>query len=525
MSFRFHRHLPKFIYFCGFKTRTFHLKNMTIRKLFLTLTGFFAFALCTTANNLDSTQYVLAVEYEGKWYAMRQSISNGGARATEIEVVDNSHTTTADDGLIWRFSKDMNCGDNEYFIGLIDKSNEQFPYTYIYHPYDKNNSSNQYDVDFTKSSSKEARWIIEAQNDKSYIIKSFNSPNYQLSFYFNGGNPLFRCYKSTDYIHNFRLLPVCQQDSETKALTLKATWDAERLSQLDLSNATSVDLRQIEIPANVQWDEGRNPNCLVYVDPNAANTESIPNLIQVDENGNAAAPHEIILQDGHDFCNKLPFTGSIRYTRRLYEGWSTLALPFPYLLQGESMEEFSSADDDAVTFTTTAAATLEANKAYLIYMDAETDKVFAAENTDVPATAIDHSTPFMANFVTFTMANDDHLYKLNNDGTAFNHSDGTAPVSAFRAYLDLNGYTEASSPKRIVHRKENPTGIHAKDGGFPAITYREGTLCITADAPQMLHIYTMNGKMVQSVRLHAGTNHIRIPLKGMYLLNNRKFIF
>lgn len=524
MSFRFHRHLPKFIYFCGFKTRTFHLKNMTIRKLFLTLTGFFAFALCTMANDLDSTQYVLAVEYEGKWYAMRQSISSGGARATEIEVVDNSYTTTTDDGLIWRFSQDMNCDENEYFIGLIDESNEQYPYTYLRQLITTQNKNN---VGFTKSSDKEARWIIEAQNDGSHIIKSFNTSGYQLAFSYNGGSPIFKCYSnaSSFYAYNFRLLPVCQQDSETKALTLKATWDAERLGQLDLSNATSVDLRQIEIPANVQWDEGRNPNCLVYVDPNAANTESIPNLIQVDENGNAAAPHEIILQDGHDFCNKLPFTGSIRYTRRLYEGWSTLALPFPYPLQGESMEEFSSADDDAVTFTTTAAATLEANKAYLIYMDAETDKVFAAENADVPATAIDRSTPFMANFTTFTMANDDHLYKLNNDGTAFNHSDGTAPVSAFRAYLDLNGYTEASSPKRIVHRKENPTGIHAKDGGFPAITYREGTLCITADAPQMLHIYTMDGKMVQSVRLHVGTNHIRIPLKGMYLLNNRKFIF
>lgn len=482
---------------------------MTIRKLFLTLTGFFAFALCTMANDLDSTQYVLAVEYEGKWYAMRQSISSGGARATEIEVVDNSYTTTTDDGLIWRFEKE-NPAKDEYY--LATRSNNYLYFT--------GNSTN---INLHAFHS-DAIWIVEKQTDGSYTFTSETATNRRLAFDIYGKS-LFKCYTDNDYAYNFRLLPVCQQDSETKALTLKATWDAERLSQLDLSNATSVDLRQIEIPANVQWDEGRNPNCLVYVAPNAANTESIPNLIQVDENGNAAAPHEIILQDGHDFCNKLPFTGSIRYTRRLYEGWSTLALPFPYLLQGESMEEFSSADDDAVTFTTTAATTLEANKAYLIYMDAETDKVFAAENANVPATFIDKSTPFMANFVTFTMANDDHLYKLNNDGTAFNHSDGTAPVSAFRAYLDLNGYTEASSPKRIVHRKENPTGIHAKDGGFPAITYRESTLCITADAPQMLHIYTMDGKMVQSVRLHAGTNHIRIPLKGMYLLNNRKFIF
>ncbi len=514
MSFRFHRHLPKFIYFCGFENRKFHLKNMTIRKLFLALTGFFAFALCTMANDLDSTQYVLAVEYEGKWYAMRQSISSGGARATEIEVVDNSYTTANDDNLIWILGIYNNLyKENERHLKA--QSGKYLCY------YEKDGTNLSF------STGSDTQWTFEKQADGSYTLTPDADANRRLAFSSNSGNPIFKCY--TDgydyYIYNFRLLPVCQQDSETKALTLKATWNAERLSQLDLSNATSVDLRQIEIPANVQWKEGKNPNCLVYVAPNAANTESIPNLIQVDENGNAAAPHEIILQDGHDFCNKLPFTGSIRYTRHLYEGWSTLALPFPYLLQGENMEEFSSADDDAVTFTTTAATTLEANKAYLIYMDAETDKVFAAENANVPATFIDKSTPFMANFVTFTMANDDHLYKLNNDGTAFNHSDGTAPVSAFRAYLDLNGYTEASNPKRIVHRKENPTGIHAKDGGFPAITYREGTLCITADAPQMLHIYTMDGKMVQSVRLHAGTNHIRIPLKGMYLLNNRKFIF
>ena len=482
---------------------------MTIRKLLLTLTVILAFTCHGMGDNLDSTQYVLAVEYEGKWYAMRQSISNGGARATEIEVINDSYAITADDNLVWQLEKE-NPAKNEYY--LATKTNSYLYFT--------GNSTNINLHEFHS----DAIWIVEEQADGSYTFTSEIATNRRLALDIYGKS-LFKCYTADDYAYNFRLLPVCQQDNGTKAMTLKATWDAERLSQLDLSNATSVDLRQIEIPANVQWDEGRNPNCLVYVAPNAANTESIPNLIQVDENGNAAAPHEIILQDGHDFCNKLPFTGSIRYTRRLYEGWSTLALPFPYLLQGESMEEFSSADDDAVTFTTTAATTLEANKAYLIYMDAETDKVFAAENANVPATFIDKSTPFMANFVTFTMANDDHLYKLNNDGTAFNHSDGTAPVSAFRAYLDLNGYTEASSPKRIVHRKENPTGIHAKDGGFPAITYREGTLCITADAPQMLHIYTMDGISVLSVRLHAGTNHIRIPLKGMYLLNNRKFIF
>ncbi len=482
---------------------------MTIRKLLLTLTVILAFTCHGMGDNLDSTQYVLAVEYEGKWYAMRQSISNGGARATEIEVVDNSYAITADDNLVWQLEKE-NPAKNEYY--LATKTNSYLYFT--------GNSTN---INLHKSHS-DAIWIVEEQADGSYTFTSEIATNRRLALDIYGKS-LFKCYTDDEYGYNFRLLPVCQQDNGTKAMTLKATWDAERLSQLDWSDATSIDLRQIEIPANVPWQEGKNPNCLFYVAANAANTEGIPNLIQVDGDGNATAPQEITLQDGHDFHNKLPFTGNIRYTRHLYEGWSTLALPFPCTLQGESIEEFSSADDHSVTFTATATATLEANKAYLIHMDAETDKTFTAEDITVPATVIDKSTPFRANFVTFTMANDASLYKLNNDGTAFNHSDGTAPVGAFRAYLDLNGQAAASTPKRIVHRKENPTGIHAKKAGFPIIAYRDGTLSATTDAPQMLRICTMDGISVLSVRLHAGTNLIRIPLKGLYILNNRKFIF
>ena len=481
---------------------------MTIKKLLLALVGILACTLHGKCNSLDSTQYVLAVEYEGKWYAMRQSISNGGARATEIEVVNNSYTTTADDNLIWRFEKE-DPAKNEYY--LVTKTNN--------HLYFTGNSTN---INLSVYYS-DAIWIVEKQADGSYTFTSEIATNRRLAFDIYGKS-LFKCYADNEYIYNFHLLPVCQQDNETKAWTLKATWDAEKLGQLDWNDATSIDLRQIEIPANVQWKEGKNPNCLVYVAQNAGNIEGIPNLIQVDEDGHATAPLEIILQDGHDFCNKLPFTGNIRYTRHLYDGWSTLALPFPYALQGESIEEFSRVDENSVAFTATAA-TLEANKAYLIYMDAETDKVFTAENAVVPATVIDRNTPFMANFVSFTMANENHLYKLNNDGTAFNHSDGTAIVGGFRAYLDLNGYATSSSPKRIVHRIENPTGIHEKDARCLTVIYREGMLSVTADVPQMLHIYAIDGRLVQSVRLHAGANHIRIPLRGLYLLNNRKFIF
>ena len=321
------------------------------------------------------------------------------------------------------------------------------------------------------------------------------------------------------------LLPENGTDALLRAKAVKVEGsmpDAAAISAVlaQNENVTSIDLTGVT--GYLQRLEAGNPNCLTFV-PAEAEMEG-SNIVKVSDEGASAS--SVVLEDGYDFNNPLAFVAeSVSYARDFEAGWSTIALPFAYAVQDENVEEFNSIEANSVVFSKITSTELAANKAYLIYIDAEGEKTFTGENVAMPATAVEEGTPFVANFVGFTMVQDDNLYKLSDDGTAFDHSDGNALVGAFRAYLDLNGYSADNTPKKIVHRNEDPTNLEMEQTGMNQITYRQGTLHVVVEAPQVLRIYAVDGRMVQFVRLQAGENDIHISLKGLYIINNQKFIF
>lgn len=452
-----------------------------------------------TVNDQDS--YVLAINYGGEWYAIGQTINkeSKAVNAIKIQVKDNSFISSEIAGIVWTFIKDTK-GFN-----LKTEKGTFLQYT--------GNSTN---IDVTTTSSNKGnKWIFEKQTNDYYIIKSELDPSYHLAFNPYTTPKRFKCYSAANYIDTIHLLPICNKNEATKSLTLKCTWSTEKLNSLDLSDITNVDMRNITIPSGYT-PINANPNCLFYTSQNAEDTDNLPNLVKVDENNNATAQN-IVLNDGHDFYNKIPFQGNITYTRHLYDGWSTIALPFPYIINEEHIEKFSNADFDYIHFTNVTEE-LVANNAYLIYMDVAADKTFIATNVEVPVT-ISAGNTFISNFITFTMPQHDTLYKLNNDGTEFNHSDNSAKVGAFRAYLDLSVEKSGSTTKRIIHDKNNAT--NTKNTNFK-IYQDNKTLLIHADHPQNIGVYNLEGRKVYTLPLNTGINHINVPLKGLYLINNQK---
>lgn len=317
-------------------------------------------------------------------------------------------------------------------------------------------------------------------------------------------------------------------DLTTQALTaeaLSAFTDVELSGDIltaDIAILNAADLTSIDLTETSSVASGlnpRNPNCLVYAG------EALPGVSNVVV-GDAAETIE--LTDGHDFYNTKAFTaGTIKYTRYLYSGWNTIAFPFPYAISGEQIEEYSSANADMVVFKE-AQGVLTANQAYLIRVDTDGDCVFEASSVTVPVTETVGEV-FKSNFRSFAMAAGSHLYKLNADGTAFNHSDGTAVIGAFRGYLDLSSLpsdTPNAAPRRIIHGDGGATGIADNSSTAEGTTVygANGTLIVRTDRAQRMHIYGVDGRMVRIVELEAGENIIGNLSKGVYLAGNQKVV-
>ena len=168
-----------------------------------------------------------------------------------------------------------------------------------------------------------------------------------------------------------------------------------------------MDIRRITIPEGVVLSADRNPNCLVYISQEAENANNLPNLVKVDNITNTDTAETVTLKDGYDFYNKIPFQGNVTYTRHLFDGWSTLALPFPYTINEERIEKYRNVDSDCIQFNKVTGE-LTANTAYLIHMDIVTDKIFSATNVEVPVTTVIEE-DFKSKFAVFTMSGDEHL--------------------------------------------------------------------------------------------------------------------
>lgn len=453
--------------------------------------------------------YVLALKCNDAWYAVGHTISGGAINAVSIKV-ENNVVTSATDAIVWTVRLQTS------------------PYYNIFHgsTYIQVSTSNK--TELQKGSRGDfdyARWSINKQDNGSYKISSKYYTDYSIGTVVN--KSYFKNYTLAiaGYYYDFYLLPLCKQDKATGAYTLQGTsWTTETFANLDLSAATSVDLRGITLPENLTAPANRNPNCLFYVNAGETKAGSLPQVVQVNAEGTDGTAESIQLTDGKDFHTTIPFTATdITYTRHLYDGWSTLALPFAYTLQGETCEAFAEATAESVRFTPVSEV-LQANHPYLIHRETEGDVAFRASNADVPVTASTGDC-FKSNFHTFTMANSETLYKLSSDGTTFNHSSGSARIGAFRAYLDLSGtQSGGAAPKRVVHESaETPTAL-ASAAACEA-TYADGVLCIRSEQAGELPLYRADGTLERMLQVQAGTNHYTLARPGIYLVGGLKIIY
>lgn len=328
-------------------------------------------------------------------------------------------------------------------------------------------------------------------------------------------------FKSSDGIilEKIQVLDLTSQTLTSGALSsltdVKLTGD---ITTTDIAILNAADLTSIDLTETSTVAAGLNPknqNCLVYANEALA---GVKNVVVGD------AAETIELTDGADFNNTKPFTAAtIKYTRYLYKGWNTIAFPFPYTVNGDRIESYSSADASTVVFVE-ASGQLNANQAYLINAEADGDKEFTAIGAEVPVTAAVGEV-FKSNFRSFAMSNDANLYKLNNDGTAFNHSDGTALVGAFRGYLDLSSVQSASAPalsRRIIHGDGSATRMESISAGEMSVYSGNGALIIHTDHAQIVRIHSIDGCLVRAVVLEAGENIVNGLSKGIYLVGKQK---
>lgn len=456
--------------------------------------------------------YVLALKYDDKWVALGATNDNNSMNAVPIDVRDGVVVSTKNVP-VWS----VKIYSEPYYNIYCDTN-------YLCATTSSSSSAKTYLTIQTKKDFDYARWKFTSQNG-SYKITSKSLPAYSLGYSLSYN--YFRNYKSTNvgYYYDFYLLPLCKQDKATGAYTLQGTgWTVETFASLDLSAATSVDLRGITLPENLTAPANRNPNCLFYVNAGETKAGSLPHVVQVNAEGTAGTAESIQLTDGKDFHTTIPFTATdITYTRHLYDGWSTLALPFAYNLQGETCEAFAEATTESVRFTPVSEV-LEANTPYLIHRETEGDVAFRASNAEVPVTASTGDC-FKSNFHTFTMDNSETLYKLSSDGTTFNHSSGSARIGAFRAYLDLSGtQSGGAAPKRVVHESaETPTAL-ASAAACEA-TYADGVLCIRSEQAGELPLYRADGTLERMLQVQAGTNHYTLARPGIYLVGGLKIVY
>lgn len=489
-----------------------------IRTAILLLCFFFCLpGVYSSVKPVDGGKYVLAVRCvstgvdDGKWYAITAK-----TKANEIQVSADSTALLAspDESLIWTFKATT---DGRFFLETQAGGSLKY----------NSGTSIAVDMNRTDSNFEPYSWNVLKQSDGTFFIQ-MTSVNRSLAFSYSSSD-LKKCFKAYEtglesQKDNYKLFlfPLTILDPSSKALTLGSgvPWTAQDVEALDWKGATSVDFRQITLPEGLKAPVNRNPNGLVYVNQDQQLPDGFTNVVRVNAGG-VATSEQVTLTDGFDFYAKMPFTArSIEYKRHLYDGWSTLALPFDYALRGEQCEAFESATAQTIAFRTVENK-LEANQPYIIYRESAGDVEFSAKDIQVPATSVAPS-EFRSNYITFTLDKDPGLYMMNSAGTAFVHSDGTATVGAFRGYLDLRGLSEGAAVRRIVHNPETPVCIGEVSC---LVSFSHGSLCVESDIARILGVYSFTGQLVCRLRVSAGVNTFDLPLEGIYIVNNQKIYF
>ena len=240
--------------------------------------------------------------------------------------------------------------------------------------------------------------------------------------------------------------------------TLRGSWTASALSDMDWSGFRNLDLSQIRLPAQSEPFAARPSasNAIVYVaesDKDCVPT-SWPFVVLVGEKENRLfrsarlTDGEPLLVDRRFFVQK----GQLIY-RRIDKygdgGWETICLPFTIntsnSLTCETIESFDEAEG-VLTFA--RREQLQAHTPALIRFDNATyfDFTPSVEQVIVPPEP-SASAGFVGTYEPRSIQFSDNLYLLDSTGTAFRRADTGSRLAPFRACLS------GGAAYRVRHRR------------------------------------------------------------------------
>lgn len=313
--------------------------------------------------------------------------------------------------------------------------------------------------------------------------------------------------------------------------SLTGTWTPENMTTLaDRLNATitSVDMTGATLD-NVTTDifVAKNPNCLKYF---AANS-TYPDWVNVVEGEDAL---EIVLKDGYPFYNMKDFDAvevsfERNFSHMLTEGWASLFLPFPVSsseLGDIYIEKYNriSPTENIVYFD--EATAIEANTPYIVRIKTGEVKTFTGSGVIPKTPEVDDQTAgFKGTYTEIPRGEATGLYLLKVDGSAFAVATENASVPAFRAYIKYTGPSGAKPNFAVGHDGGGTTGCKpASIDGELYIYSVNGCVEINATKAQVINICALDGRIVKTMEVVEGCNIVTDLAKGVYLLNNRKFI-
>jgi len=129
-----------------------------------------------------------------------------------------------------------------------------------------------------------------------------------------------------------------------------------------------------------------------------------------------------------------------------------------------------------------------------------------------------------------------NVYKSDDNTLAFSDTINTNSVSLDSIESLSNGVSYYAKVRTMNNgfwsgsvTSDNFTVVKQTTGIDPVgqnLLFRtiNGSLVISAEKAQTLNIYSVNGQLIRSVNILAGDNHIDNLSKGLYLINNKKFI-
>ena len=319
--------------------------------------------------------------------------------------------------------------------------------------------------------------------------------------------------------------------SQSGAMVLMGEWTKDEFDYLDFSatDITSIDLTKIEIPVGISALTIGNPNCLIYVkEADEDITSTWKNVIIGD------VAYSIALEDGYPFYNTKEFEAlevSFKrdFTHMAAEGWASLFLPFPVSsseLGDIYIEKYNriSPTENIVYFD--EATAIEANTPYIVRIKTGEVKTFTGSGVIPKTPEVDDQTAgFKGTYTEIPRGEATGLYLLKADGSAFAVATETASVPAFRAYIKYTGPSGAKPNFAVGHDGGGTTGCKpASVDGELYIYSVNGCVEINATKAQVINICALDGRIVKTMEVVEGCNIVTDLAKGVYLLNNRKFI-